>query len=84
MIDLVIRSAGPDRWQPLVEQARSVAQGQELIEVLEMAGVTAARRGDLAEARHWWQEALAAGEHIPNVMSPRIRARLGLPLSSAS
>ena len=47
MMGLVVAGAGADRWQPLlVQRARSVAQGQELIEVLEMAGVRAHRRGD--------------------------------------
>ena len=41
-----------------------------------MAGVAARRRGDPADARRWWQEALAAGERIPNVMGERIARRL--------
>jgi eukaryotic-like serine/threonine-protein kinase len=79
MMDLAVTGAGNDRWQPLVERARGLAQGQELIEVLEMAGVVARRRGDTAEAHGFWQAALAAGELIPNVMVERIRSRLAQP-----
>ena len=53
-----------------------MAQGQELIEVLELAGVAALRRGDPEGARRWWQEALEVGQRIPNVMGERIRGRL--------
>ena len=76
MIELVIAHAGAPRWEPLLARARSVAQGQELIEVLEMAGLAARQRGDLEGARRWWREALAAGERIPNVMGERIQRRL--------
>jgi tetratricopeptide (TPR) repeat protein len=76
MIELVIEHAGASRWEPLLARARSVAQGQELIEVLEMAGLAAQRRAERDNARRWWQEALAAGEKIPNVMNERIARRL--------
>jgi serine/threonine protein kinase len=76
MIELVIAHAGSAKWEPLLARARSVAQGQELIEVLEMAGLAASKRGDLENARRWWKEALHAGESIPNVMGERIAKRL--------
>ncbi len=75
-LGLAIAGAGAQRWEPLLARAREAAQGQELIEVLELAGSTAQRRGDLRDARRWWQEALVAGERIPNVMGERIRQRL--------
>jgi hypothetical protein len=53
-----------------------VAQGQELIEALEVAGVAAERRGEAAGAASWWREAVEAGQRIPNVMDARIRGRL--------
>jgi tetratricopeptide (TPR) repeat protein len=77
LIELVINHASAARWEPLMARARSVAQGQELIEALELAGLAARQRGDLEGARRWWREALAAGERIPNVMGERIRRRLG-------
>jgi hypothetical protein len=76
MIELVINHAGASKWEPLLARARSVAQGQELIEVLELAGIAARQRGEPEGARRWWKEALAAGERIPNVMGGRIQRRL--------
>jgi hypothetical protein len=76
MITLVLAQADTGEWEPLLERARTVAQGQELIEVLEAAGVAALARGEADAARKWWHEALQAGERIPNVMADRIRQRL--------
>ena len=76
MITLVVGGAPRDGWEPLVERAQNVAQGQELIELLELAGLTAQRRGDPGDARRWCQEAGKVGERIPNVMSTRIQQRL--------
>jgi eukaryotic-like serine/threonine-protein kinase len=76
MIALVLEKGGLAQWQPLMARAREVAQGQELIEALEVAGVAASVAGDAGAARKWWQEALQAGERIPNVMGERIRGRL--------
>jgi tetratricopeptide (TPR) repeat protein len=76
MMALAVAGGGLEQWQVIVERARGVAQGQELIEVLETAGLAAHRRGDDPDARRWWQEALIAGERIPNAMSARIRQRL--------
>jgi hypothetical protein len=53
-----------------------VSQGQELIEVLELAGVAAQRRRDLDSARRFWTEALDVSERMPAPMTPRVRARL--------
>ncbi len=72
---LVAGAAGP-AWEALLERARTVSPGQELIEVIELAGLAAERRGDLAAARRCWEEALAVGARIPNVMSGRVRGRL--------
>ena len=87
MITLVVAGAALEAWEPLIERARKIAQGQELIELLEIAGLAAQRRKNTREARRWWQEALSAGERLPNVMSPRIRDRLlslAIPSSPSS
>jgi eukaryotic-like serine/threonine-protein kinase len=76
MMALVVASADPPAWQALLERAQTTAQPQERIELLEMAGLTARRRGDLAGARAYWQQALTAAAHIPNVLSDRIRQHL--------
>jgi tetratricopeptide (TPR) repeat protein len=76
MLLLALSGGTTAAWTDLLGRARPVTQGQELIELLEVAGIAALRRGDRNEAKRWWQEALAEGEHIPNVMSDRIRRRV--------
>ncbi|MET0591900.1 MAG: protein kinase, partial [Polyangiaceae bacterium] len=76
MISMAVLGGTAPEWTELAQRARVVAQGQELIEVLEVAGVAALRRGERDEARRWWEEALHAGQRIPNVMGPRISGRL--------
>ena len=76
MITLVLEKGDAARWEALMKRARAVAQGQELIEALEVAGVAALDCGDAEAARGWWQEALATCERMPNVMGERIRQRM--------
>jgi eukaryotic-like serine/threonine-protein kinase len=76
MIMLVASGGGASEWSALVERAREVAQGQELIEVLEVAGISALGRGDEQGARQWWREAIEAGTRIPNILCERIGGRL--------
>jgi hypothetical protein len=76
MILLVLSDGSAAAWDALVARSRDVAQGQEIIEILEVAGIAALGRGDREGAKRWWEEALAVGEHVPNVMSDRIRRRL--------
>src|SRR5439155_21939640 len=66
MIVLVLSGGAADEWDKLVLRAREVAQGQELVEVLEMAGIAALARGARDQARRWWRDALFEGERIPN------------------
>jgi tetratricopeptide (TPR) repeat protein len=75
MILLVLSGGSAAEWDALIERARAVAQGQEIIEVLEVAGV-AALAADRGRSRRIWTDAIALGERIPNVMSERIRRRL--------
>ena len=76
MTTLLVQGGDAPAWEALVSRARQVAQGQELIEVLELAGVAAERRGEPDGARRWWHEALEVGRRIPNVMGERIQQRL--------
>ena len=74
MTALLVERAGAGAWESLVARAREVSQGQELIEVLELAGVAALEREEREAAARWWKEALAVD--IPNVMRGRIAGRL--------
>jgi eukaryotic-like serine/threonine-protein kinase len=76
MTTLLVDGGDAPAWEALVSRARQVAQGQELVEVLELAGVAAERRGEPDGARRWWGEALEVGRRIPNVMGERIQQRL--------
>jgi hypothetical protein len=76
MILLVLSGGSAAEWDALIERASAVAQGQEIIEVLEVAGVAALAAAERIRARRFWTDALALGERIPNVMSERIRRRL--------
>jgi tetratricopeptide (TPR) repeat protein len=74
MSALLVEDGSARDWEALVIRAREVAQGQELIEVLEYAGLAALERGDRPAAARWWQEALAV--NIPNIFADRIAERL--------
>ena len=53
-----------------------MAQGQELIEVLEVRGVVAQQEGKASIAQESFRQALAATERIPSVMTERLKQRL--------
>jgi tetratricopeptide (TPR) repeat protein len=82
VITLVLSGGDAAAWAALMERAHAVAQGQELIEALELAGISAVGRGERDEARRRFEEALEAGKRIPNVMDQRIRERLAALTSS--
>ena len=64
------------RWDQLLARAKEVAQGQELIEILELRGIAAEAEAQWPVARSAWQEAIALSASIPNVMETRIHRRL--------
>jgi hypothetical protein len=74
MSALLVEDGSAADWEALVTRAREVAQGQELIEVLEYAGLAALEHGDRPAAARWWREALAVD--IPNIFAERIAGRL--------
>jgi tetratricopeptide (TPR) repeat protein len=82
VITLMLFGGDAAAWSTVMERVRPVAQGQELIEALELAGVAAIGRGDRQQARRWFEEALDAGKRIPNIMDQRIRERLSALTSS--
>jgi len=76
MIDLATRDATDEDWDDLVARAQACAVGQDLIEVHEMRGLAALRRGRQEAARRAFEAALELAERIPNVMQDRLREEL--------
>jgi len=76
MVDLVSRRATDVEWEPLLLRSQADSTEQEPIEIAEMRGLCAFRRGDPALAARCLEGALELAARIPNVMAERIRARL--------
>jgi len=76
MVELATRDASPEAWHALRERSFQVSVEQEPLEVLEMMGLAALRRGDLEEAARVLHEALERALHVPNLMEGRIRRSL--------
>ncbi|AKQ69135.1 putative serine/threonine-protein kinase pknB [Myxococcus hansupus] len=76
MVELATRDASPEAWWSLRERSAQVSVEQEPLEVLEMMGLAALRRGDHEEAARVLREALERSRHVPNLMEGRIRRSL--------
>ena len=76
MVELATRDASPEAWWSLCERSAQVSVEQEPLEVLEMMGLAALRRGDREEAERVLHEALERAHHVPNLMEGRIRRSL--------
>ncbi|NOK13147.1 protein kinase [Corallococcus exercitus] len=76
MVELSARDATAEEWHALRERSAQASVEQEPLEVLEMMGLAAWRRGDFAEAMLALGEALARAAHVPNLMEDRIRRSL--------
>jgi serine/threonine protein kinase/tetratricopeptide (TPR) repeat protein len=76
MVTLALDGAGDDAWNGLVQRARAITLGQELIEILDVRARTAFQDGSTELARRTWSEALELCQRIPNVMTAQIRDRL--------
>jgi hypothetical protein len=84
MVDLATRDASPAEWDALVERSARESVEQEPIEVAEMRGVCALRRGRLEEARAAFAEAASRARTIPHVMDERLRKGLAAAGLSAT
>ncbi|WP_164008361.1 serine/threonine-protein kinase PknK [Pyxidicoccus trucidator] len=76
MVELATRDASAEAWHALRERSSQVSVEQEPLEVLEMMGLAALRRGDPEEAARVLHEALERALHVPNLMEGRIRRSL--------
>ncbi|MCP3104490.1 protein kinase [Myxococcus sp. K15C18031901] len=76
MVELATRDATPEAWEALRERSAQVSMEQEPLEVLEMMGLAALRRGDRDAARRILEQALGHAALLPNLMEGRIRRSL--------
>jgi eukaryotic-like serine/threonine-protein kinase len=76
MVDLATRDASSEEWQALLERSARDSMEQEPIEVADLYGTWALRRGRIDEARRAFEEAVARAARIPNVMELRVRKGL--------
>ena len=76
MVDLATRDATTAEWQALLERSARDSIEQEPIEVADVYGTWALRRGRIDEARRAFEEAAARAARIPNIMESRVRKGL--------
>lgn len=75
MVELSLDPATPEQWDALIEDAAEASMQQELVEVLEFAGVAAERAGMPARARELYDRALAEAEAHPTLLKQRVATR---------
>ena len=71
--DLATRDASAAEWEALLARSARDSVEQEPIEVADLYGIWALRRGRAEEARRAYAEAAARAARIPNVMDARVR-----------
>jgi hypothetical protein len=76
MADLATREATTAEWETLLERSARESVEQEPIEVADLYGTWALRRGRLDEARRAFAEAAARAARIPNIMEGRVKKGL--------
>jgi len=76
MVELTTRDADLEAWRQLRQRSAEVSMEQEPLEVLEMMGLAALRRGERSEAVRVLQEALKRAAGIPNLMEGRLSRAL--------
>jgi tetratricopeptide (TPR) repeat protein len=76
MVELTTQDADLETWRRLQQRSAEVSMEQEPLEVLEMMGLAALRRGERSEAVRVLQEALQRAAGIPNLMEGRLRRAL--------
>ena len=76
MVDRATRHATKEEWEELLERSHRDSVEQEPIEVADVYGACALRKGRLGEARRAFEEAARRAERIPNIMDTRIQKGL--------
>jgi tetratricopeptide (TPR) repeat protein len=84
MLDLSTRDASTAEWEALLRRSEKESVEQDSIEVAELYGIWALRKGRAEEARRAFEEAARRAKRIPNIMEARIQkglAATGGPLT---
>lgn len=84
VVDFVTRDATTQEWEQALMRSEIDCVEQEPIEVADLYGRWALRRGRIAEARRAFEEAARRAARIPNIMDARIQkglAATGGPLT---
>jgi tetratricopeptide (TPR) repeat protein len=76
MVDLATREATQTEWQVLLERSSRDSVEQEPIEVADLYGTWALRRGRMDEAQRAFAEAARRAARIPNIMDRRVQQGL--------
>jgi len=76
MVDLATRDASDREWEELLDRSTRDSLEQEPIEVADVYGTWALRRGRIDEARRAFEEAAARAARIPNIMGARVKKGL--------
>ena len=84
MLDLATRDADRADWEALLERSARDSIEQEPIEVADLYGTWALRRGRMDEARTAFEEAARRAARIPNVMQARVERGLAATRLPAS
>ncbi|HEY6909414.1 MAG TPA: protein kinase [Myxococcales bacterium] len=76
MVDLATRDSAVEDWEALLARSAHESMEQEPIEIADLYGTWALRRGKATEARRAFEEAAARAARIPNIMDERVRKGL--------
>jgi tetratricopeptide (TPR) repeat protein len=77
MVDLVIRQAPESEWDALAAAAHQITlQPQDMVEIMEMRGISALRSGRHRDGIRLLEAAYAEGEKNAKIMSDRVRRQL--------
>jgi tetratricopeptide (TPR) repeat protein len=76
MVDLATRDSTTEDWKELLVRSARDSVEQEAIEVADLYGTWALRRGRIEEARRAFEEAAARAARIPNIMDARVKRGL--------
>ncbi len=76
LVDLATRDSSTAEWETLLDRSGRDSVEQEPIEVAELYGTWALRRGRMDEARRAFEEAARRAARIPNIMDARVQRGL--------